>query len=222
MANEIIKNKTLFVANWNDYPSATAYHFRVSMKKDFSVIISEDSILTVSTKTVTLTGGNGKYFWQWRPFVGSWQSWHSVNSLILDTSLPSDISLPSTRWVFYNKTVPSDSYTLDEFPLYQIQDFHSYAIFSRNLKGDLITEWRTTKGRINLDFTGNFFQAKQYNEIMRFFNRHTSFYLACRLKDGDNFVYNIWEVMFTEDPTLTIVSAGRLDLWTGNLVLEEV
>jgi hypothetical protein len=81
MANEIIKDDTSLSFSWTAVTGATKYHCRISSYYDFDVIAHEDNNLATPAYAPTLTAGKGKYYWQWRSYIGgTWQKWNEIQS----------------------------------------------------------------------------------------------------------------------------------------------
>jgi len=214
MANEIIKNDNAITLNWADVSGASKYWLQVSKEYlDFrATLLHEDNNLATSTDTVTATG-NQNYYWRWRPYVsGAWTPWREWNSFIVNTSASDDVS--ATDWMFINKSDITDVYILENQPIEKPIEIaeHIWEAKRRNRKGKLRTQHFTTKGTISINISrhmGN----NQKAEILRFYNAHTSFYLATRYDNQteDDYVYRCYEVLFTEVPQLDIKGGNILN-----------
>jgi len=202
MANEVLKNDTSISLSWNPVTGATNYYIEVSKNYlDFRATV-EYSTFTASTNPSYTAVGDGKRYWRWKPYVsGSWQPYREVSSFTINTSLAGDIS--ATSWMLINKTSISDYYILELQPMsYRIEPVHEWEAFRRNRKGKFISEQYITNDNITLDLSRSYLGNNQKAEIMRFYNSHISFYLATRINNQllNDYVYLIWEVMFSEIP----------------------
>lgn len=218
MANEIIKNDNAITLDWADVTSATKYWLQVSKTYlDFrATLLHEDNNIATSTDTVTATG-NGKYYYRWAPYVsGAWTPFREVCSFIVNTSASDDVS--ATSWMFINKTDISDTYILEVQPMNQPVEMHEhlYEATRRNRAGNLRSQHYRTKSAISIDISrGGYTGVDQKAEIMRFYNLHTSFYLATRYgvqnpTETTNYVYRVWEVLFTETPQMDVAGGNTL------------
>lgn len=215
MSNEVISNSNAITLSWNSIAGATLYHIQVSKTYlDFrATLLIDDNALASSTKSFTATG-NGIYYWRYKAYVSSvWQDWKEVNSFIVNTSASADVSV--TGWTLINKTDVSDFYLLENQPISQpIQTpEHLWEAYRRTRDGSLVTEQYATKTRLSLDISRGYLGDNQKAEIMRFYNAHTSFYLATRYDNQTmaDFVYRIWEMMFTNIPQLDIPGGNTLE-----------
>lgn len=215
MSNEAISNTNAITLDWADVTGATKYWLEVSKTYlDFrSTLVHQDNNLATSTDSFTATG-NGKYYWRWRPYIGSWQAPREVNSFIVNTSASADVS--ATGWTFVNKSDVSDLYLIEYQPINQPINphDHQWEAIRRNRSGQLRSQHFRTKDRIVIDLTrGSIAGANQKAEILRFYNAHTSFYLITRYDNQteDDYVYRAWEVLIIETP--------QLDAPGGNVVV---
>ena len=212
MANEILKNDNSITLDWNDITGATAYHIQVSKTYwDFrATLLVDDNTLVASTHSFTSTG-NGKYYWRYKAKVGgTWGAWRECNMFIVNVALAADLA--ATAWAFVNKSDVSDYYLLENQPLNKVEiGIHYWEAQRRNRKGDLRSEHYTTKAKITLGMNWSFLGDNQKAETERFYNLHTSFYLIVRYDNqiGTDYVYRIYEVMFTNPPSLD--AAGSLE-----------
>lgn len=216
MSNEILKNDNSISLDWNDVTSATKYHLQVS--KDYldfrATLEHEDNNLATSDDTFTASG-NGIYYWRWKSYVGgAWQDWREVNFFIINTGASTDVS--ATSWMLINKTTVTDTYILENQPITtpRMEPAHLWRSKKRNRKGKLKTQQYKTKYMITIDISRSYLGDNQKAEIMRFYNSHTSFYLATRYgnQTEDDYVYRCWEVLFLSTPQLDIVGGNTLEL----------
>ncbi len=218
MANEVLKNDNSITLDWNDVSGATKYGIQVSKNYlDFRATLEhEDQTLVASTDSFTASG-NGKYYWKWRAYVGStWQPYSEVNSFIINTALASDFS--ATSWAFINKSDVTDFYVLELQPKSKtITPAHLWEARRRNRAGKLRSEQYTTKETISLDITYSYLGDNQKAEILRFFNLHRNFYLVTRYDNQtiSDYVYGVWEAMFTEAPNLDTAGGNVLNFEEG-------
>lgn len=217
MSNEVLVNSNSITLDFPD-DGGTVWHLQVSKAYlDFrSTLLVNDNTLASSTKAITPTG-NAKYFWRYKPKVGgTWQPWSEVSMFIVNTSASGNVA--STGWTFVSTSDVTDLYLLENQPITaRMAPLHLWEGKKRNRKGVLKSEQYETKYTISLDLTRGFLGDDQKAEIMRFYNAHTSFYLTTKYTNQTeiDFVYRIWDVMFSEPP--------QLDIQGGNILnLEEV
>lgn len=212
MANEIIKNDNTINLSVSAVTGATNYQFQVSKAYlDFRSTLEYDNTANSTTRTFTASG-NAKYYWKFRPYISSWQPWREVNSFIINTSASTDVA--ATSWQFISKSDVTDVYVLENQPLQKrIEPLHLWEAFRRNRAGDLTSEHYKTKYAITLDITRSYLGNNQKAEIMRFFNAHTSFYLAVRYDNQteDDYIYRCFEVMLEPAPQLDIPGGNILE-----------
>lgn len=223
MSNEIIKVNDTFTANWADVTSATKYHCRVSRYYDFSIVDHENNNIASSIYTCTLTQGVNKYYWQHRAYVGAWQKWNEVQSFHR-VSGGADLSVTNDKWMMFEASERA-TYTLEftSAPNYSYTESQLYRTAERNLAGDILTEFWTTKGKITLDFgTDNYISVTEKNQVMRYYSMSINdIYLACAPYNGSENYRKIWRVHFTEEPEVKPL-AGNEEHFVMTLILEEV
>lgn len=228
MANEVIKNDASITLDWSDVSGANVYHLQVSEYPDFSgVMVEEDTALAGSTHSFTDGGSaNSKRWWRWRSSDdggSTWSAWSEVGSYWINTGFSADLSLSTEQWIFVNPSDLTDRYVLADFPLYSIQRILLDRAKVRNRKGGLLSEFITIKDVIALRFPDTVFMGhEQMREIVRFHTQIKTFFLATLKTNGSHDVPNIWKAQFQSDPALTMLAAGRQDLFVGELILEEV
>jgi len=212
MANEVLLHTSSVSLDWTDVASATKYHLQISSELDFSSIEHEDDTLVSSQDTHTLTGGVGKYYWRWRAYVGSWQTWSEVSSFIYDSTLASTVS--ASAWKLVNATDASDVYQFELFiKSWKILPEHFMRVMRRNRKGKMLDEWYATKAKITLDISRSYLGQYEKAEVLRFHNMHRSIYLVTRLRNqtDTDYIYYAWEALFTKVPQLDIPGGNTLE-----------
>jgi len=205
MSNEVILHNGTITLDWADEGRGT---YQVQISKgyaDFSGTSEYSGTTRASEITHTLknagTAGDDKYFWRWRFNDGDgYDNWREASSFIAVSTASESVSVD--KWTLINKSDVTDKYELETEPIdWEIADQHFQQVNRRNLKGDLLNEWYATKSKILLDFSRQqYLGTAQKAELQRFYNSHTSFYIARKFEaqDGVNSVYKIWEVLFTE------------------------
>lgn len=227
MANEVFKNDTAITLDWASVSGSTNYHIQVSETPDFNGILThEDTALVPSTVTFTDGGTNdSRRYWRWRSSADggtTWTEWSEVGSYWLNTSGGSDISLDN-EWALINPSNVADQYILPCFPLYTVQKNLIERLKTRNRLGTLLTDYVTVKDNITLSFDQNsWITHEQMRAFYRFHTEVKTFFLATMKSNGIDDVPNIWKVQFTGDPSLSMIAAGRQDILTGEMTLEEV
>ncbi len=226
--NSVLSNDTSITLDWADVSGANLYHLQVASTPDFSgSLISEDSALASSTKTFTDGGAdNTKRWWRWRSSADSgttWTAWNEVGSYWLYTSASADITLAVNTWAMFKPSAVSDIYTFDLFPFYDVIPENQRRVRTRNRTGTLLSEYITIKDKVTFDLSDTrFIFHKQMREFRRFNTEIKTFFLATYKYNGVDYVPNIWKVQFGSDPDLTMMAAGRQDLFVGSLDFMEV
>lgn len=228
MANDLIKNDTAITLDWADVSGANKYQVEVSLVPDFSdSLIVNDATLAVSTKSFTDSGtNNAKRYWRWRSSSDggtTWGAWSEVGSYWYNSAFSGDIALSNNQWEFVNPSDVTDKYLLTTFPLYSIQPQLLARIRERNRKGTLLSEYITAKDFITLGFDSSCWMiAEQYREFIRFHRDVKTFFAITLKSNGVDYVPNVWKVQCQTDPSLTMIAAGRQDIFIGDIILEEV
>lgn len=213
MANEVLIKTASVSLDWNDVPSATKYQCQISSLLDFTAPEYDDDTLAASATSHTLTGGVGKYFWRWRPYIVTWQKWREVSSFIYNSSI--SVAVSASTWKFVNKSDVTDAYTFEEYiKSASIIPEHYHRAITRNRAGTMLDEWYATKASITLDISRHYLGENEKAELLRFHNAHTAFYLVTRENNQTNsdYVYHAWEVLFTKPPQLNVPGGNKLEL----------
>lgn len=223
MSNEIIKVDNSLNLDWADVNGATKYHCRISKYYDFSVITHEDTNLASSAYAPTLTGGNSKYYWQWRSYIGGvWQKWNEIQSFERVTG-GNDLTVSDSKWLMF-EIDERGAYTLqfENAPQYSFVESQLFRTKERNLSGDLLSEYYATKGKIHLEWgENNTISVTEKNQIMRYYNMITDdIYLACALYNGTEYYRKLWKIWFEEEPTESPLD-GNEERFIMTLDLEE-
>jgi len=225
---KVLYNQTTIALDWAGVDGANYYQVQVSLFPDFRtnfVDVSHDE------SDYSFTDGqanNLKRYWRWRPSraAGSdWiEPWSEVGSYWLDTGADDEIDVPQHYWTIFDPDDVTDLYWFDLPPVYTIVPENLYRFQDRNRLGELLSEFLTVKNNIQLMFTGSQFIAHaQLNEFRRFHNTKRTFFLATfKIGERARPMPNIWKVEFVQDPTFTMIAAGRPDLLRGNAVMTEV
>lgn len=225
---KVLYNQTTIVLNWTGVDEAIYYQIQVSLFPDFRTTFVNAS-LQESDYTFTDSEANDvKRYWRWRPSlsagVGYIEPWSEVGSYWLDTGASVEIEVPRHQWALIDMDDPTDVYFFELVPTYAIVRENVRRFSERNRLGTLLSEFLTVKANIQLTFQGGqYIGHSQFNEFVRFNNTKRTFYLAT-FKDGehDRPMPSIWKVEFVQDPTFTMIAAGRPDLLRGMAMLTEV
>ncbi len=217
--NKVLIHTTAITFDWEDVAGATKYKLQVSKYIDFSSFELNTEPVP-STKAHVITGGVGKYYWRWRAFVGSYNEnypWREVSSFIYDDAMFAGFTaIPN--WVMINKNVVTEveKFQFQVEPLdWEIEEPHLYKVKKRNLKGEILSEYKTTKGMLKFDLSQQaYIGQNQKAEFQRFYNLHTSFYICRQFEDLDNVnkVSRIWEVEFESSLQMEKLGGLTLDL----------
>jgi len=224
----VFYNQTQITLNWGTIPGVKYYQLQVSLYPDFRsnfIDVSLQESVYVFTDSQT---NDAKRWWRWRPSVSAgadWLApWSEVGSYWLNTGGAGQVQLPEGYWMLFDKDNVNDFYFLDLPPIYQIIPRNIYRWQGRNRAGTLLTEFLTVKDDISLMFQGGqYIMHQQMDELERFNNTKRTFFLAnyAVWKHGEPMPH-IWKVEFTDDPTFTMIAAGRPDLVRGTVSLTEV
>jgi len=213
--------------NWTDVDEASSYQLQVSMFADFRTTFVNDSAVSASFYSFVDGQTNDlRRYWRVRPHNGTeyFEPWSEIGSYWVDTTATEELSLDRNQWSFADIDDTTDQYLFDMFPTYTIVPQNLNLIQERNRLGELLSEFLTIKNQIQLFFNGSqYLDHRQFNEIRRFHNVKRTFYLYAFI-DGEwhRPMPHIWKVEFVEDPILTMLTAGRPDLLTGAINLQEV
>lgn len=153
--------------------------------------------------------------------VHSWGTWSPNWSFWLDSSFPEAVT--PTGFTLVDPGEIPDRYTMAVAPVLDRQPLNIRRAFSRNLQGDLLTEYVATRARLGLDFEEAYASADQRAEIDRFFNKRKPIFLIVLEDDrtSGNTVENVYKVEYSSDPEWFQLSPGRLDFFRGFIEFEE-
>ncbi len=227
MSNEVLKNDASISLDWSDVTGANLYHLQVATKVDFSgTLIVNDSALATSGKSFTETGADdSKRWWRWRYSTDAgttWSEWSQVGHYWYNTGASADVTLAADKWAVFDPSTLTDIYTFQDFPTYRVLPASIYRAKERNRQGQLLTEWLTSKESVVLGFSReNYMRLEQACAFLRFHTVVKTFFLASYKYNGIDYVPHIWKGIFTEDPGLVMLAAGRPDLLTGDINFEE-
>lgn len=224
----VLYNTTAVKLSWGTVPGTQYYELQISMFPDFRSNFVDTS-LTASNYTFTDGQTNdAKRWWRWRPSAvagaGFLAPWSEVGSYWLDTGAAGTVEVPEGYWTIFDQDDVLDSYTFDLAPIFTIVPRNLYRFQARNRAGALLSEFLTVKDDLMLDFTGSqYIIHAQMDEFQRFHNTKRTFFITSYIKwrYGEPMA-NIWKVECTQDPTFTMIAAGRSDLVRGSVTLTEV
>lgn len=224
----VLYNQTSISLDWGTVPGALFYQLQISMFPDFRSNFVNVSIQESDYQFSDSQTNDAKRYWRWRPSItanADWlQPWSEVGSYWLNTGAASEIEIPEGYWAIFDKDAVGDIYFFELAPQFTIISRNVYRFQGRNRAGTLLTEFLTVKDDISLDFTGGqYIVHSQMDEFERFNNTKRTFFLAnyALWKHGEPMPH-IWKVECTEDPTFTMIAAGRPDIVRGTLTLTEV
>jgi len=227
--NSVLVNDTAITLDWADVTSANKYHLQVSVNAaDFSgSLMVNDSTLVTSTKSFTDSGTDDeKRFWRWRYSTDggtTWSEWSEVGSYWYKSGFSGDVTLAANKWALVNMTDVTDIYTLETFPPYVTYFENLQRIRERNRLGTLLSEYVTTKARIELNYGQNCHISHEQWRAFRRFNEVLRTFFLCTYKSNEvDVVPNVWKAQFESDPQMSMIAAGRQGLMVGTLTLIEV
>lgn len=225
---KVLYNQRSIDLNWGTVDGANFYQLQVSLFPDFrsnfvDVAVSESDYQFTDAQTDDM-----KRYWRWRPSVSSgadWLApWSDVGHYWLDTSAAGEIEVPQHQWVMFDMDDVTDIYWFELFPLSTTVSKNIFRFQGRNRMGTLLSEFLTVKDDITLLFGGaQYISHPQLDEFERFNNTKRTFFLANYIvsKRGEP-TPHIWRVEFVQDPSFTMIAAGRPDLLRGTLNFTEV
>jgi len=224
---KVIYNQRDIYLNWAPIQLTLLYKVEVSLYPDFRTTF-ESVWVSSSEYSFTDNEPSGqKRFWRIRPSLDGvtyFESWSEVGSYWLDTALSEELELNRNEFALADPEDMNDSYEFDLFPTYTIVKRNLYRSMERNRLGELLSEFLTVKDLVTLNFTGGqFLEAPQMNEILRYYNNVRTVFLAT-FKDGERQrpMPHVWLVELAQDPSFTMIAAGRPDLLAGTISFEEV
>jgi len=225
--NAAIFHTTSIVLDWDNVVGANLYSIQVSVYPDFRVALESSNALGTSTHSFTDAGADdAKRYWRWRYSTDSgttWSAWSEVGSYWLDIGLTAGYTPAQGGWALVDPDDVTDAYVLEVAPRHTVVESSINRVKIRNRQGELLSEYLTTKGIITLEFPEDgFMHHEQFREFCRFHTEIKTFFLVANTDNGRDHVTKIWKVQVTEDPALTMFAAGREDLMTGTVELEEV
>lgn len=221
---------TSIILKWGLVTNANAYRVEVSPTPDFSGTLTY-SISGLTVHQVDFTDGgtdDTKRWWRWAySYDGgtTYSRWSEVGSYWLNTSGAENVEIsPTNTWMMINPDDVTDRYNIQDFPLYGIKQGHLFRVRERNRLGTLLSEFITLKGSIQLVYDESIYLTSQgFFEFRRFNEEAKTFFLATFKNNISNITTpNIWKVQFEEDPEMTMLAAGRQDLYVGTLNFMEV
>lgn len=224
---KVIYNQRSIFLNWVSVVGSLLYRVEVSLYPDFRTTFQAAWVSASEFPFTDNEVSGQKRYWRWRPSLDGvtyFEPWSEVGSYWLDTALSDELELNRNEFAFANPGNMADAYELDLFPMYVHVRRNLYRSMERNRLGELLSEFLTIKDLITLNFTGSqFLEAPQMNEIVRFYNDVRTFFLAT-FKDGERRrpMPHVWLVELSQDPSFTMIAAGRPDLLTGTITFEEV
>ncbi len=225
---KVLYNQTTIILDWGTVPGAQFYSLQVSLYPDFRSSFIDTTIQESDYTFTDSQVNDAKRWWRWRPSVTAGanflQPWSEVGSYWLNTGAAQEIEMPEGYWAIFDKDNTPDIYFFDLAPQYTIIPRNIYRWQGRNRAGTLLTEFLTVKDDITLAFVGGqYVMHSQMDEFQRFNNTKRTFFLATYAiwKHGEPMA-NIWKVECTDDPTFTMIAAGRPDLLRGTVSLTEV
>jgi len=224
---KVIYNQRGISLNWVSVPSSLLYRLEISLFPDFRTTFVS---LWVSVSYYNFTDAEAsgqKRYWRWRPSLDGvtyFEPWSEVGSYWLDTALSHELELNRNEFALADPDNMADIYEFDLFPTYTVVKRNLNRAMERNRLGELLSEFLTVKDLVTLNFSGGqFLEAQQFNEILRYYNGVRTVFLAT-FKDGERQrpMPHVWLAELAQDPTFTMLAAGRQDLLTGTISFEEV
>jgi hypothetical protein len=225
--NAAIFHTTSIVLDWDNVVGANLYSIQVSVYPDFRTALESSNALANSTHSFTDSGADdSKRYWRWRSSTDSgttWSHWSEAGSYWLNSDLTAGYTPAQGGWALVDPDDQTDAYVFGVAPRHTIVERSINRVKERNRQGELLSEYLTTKASISLEFPEDgFMNHEQFRELCRFHTEIKTFFLVANTDNGRDHVTRIWKVQVVEDPALTMLAAGREDLLTGTVELEEV
>lgn len=227
-AHTVLFTSTAVRLEWSSVTDATHYQVQVSLFSDFRTIF-QTSVETVPGVEFTDSQTDDlKRYWRWRPSDDGgttfMEPFSEVGSYWLDTGAADRINMDRNNMILSDPDDTTDLYTFGVFPMYISIDSNLFHAKERNRLGELLSELKAIKTSMQLIFQNQqYMDYTQRNEFIRFRNIVRTFYFAY-YKDGhlERPMPNIWKAQFVDDPSLSMMAAGRQDLMQGTVIMEEV
>lgn len=220
---------TSITLEWGLVTGATGYKLQVASTPDFSGTLLVNTTSNNGRQHIFTDSGTNdtKRWWRWAASLDSGASylpWSEVGSYWINTGGAQNVTLPRNVWGLINPSDVTDVTELHDFPMYLTKQAHLYRVRDRNRLGTLLSEYVTLKGAIQLGYDNTTYMDVVGFREMRRFNEVIKTFFLCTFKDNAiGFpTPNIWKVQFESDPELTMLAAGRQDLYTGSLSFMEV
>lgn len=151
----------------------------------------------------------------------TWGLWQPMRSIWVDTTLTASFTPAATGWTFVDPADINDNYAFAVSPDWMVDHEHQRKSQVKNIAGDLLTEYVSTRDVIELTFEGGYAQYDQTAELMRFFFKRKSLFLIAVLDYAQDKQERVWKVDFTAAPQITPLAAGREDFFKMKLPLLE-
>lgn len=224
MANATLTNDSTPTLDWADVSGANLYHAQVSLFPNFSTV-TENSALGTSTYTPSISTNNRKYYWRWRSSTDggtTWGVWSARYSFWYYSSFTGTVT--PTTWMFVNPAVLAltDKYSLSVYPEHRVTPVQINRSMRRSLLGAILYENVTVKDRIELMHDGAYITQAQRDEIDRFYQLGTTFFLCASISNETENVENVWKVTMPREPEYNVLAPGREALFRTSLYFEEV
>src|SRR6267154_163493 len=218
VAERVLYNQTSIVLQWGEYLGAIYYQLQVSLFPDFRSNFVDTTLTQTKYAFTDSQTNDAKRYWRWRPSSSSgtdWLTpWSTVGSYWLNTGAAAEVTMPEGYWALFDKDLVTDIYFFDLAPVYTVIPRNIYRYQGRNRAAKLLSEFLTVKDELSLSFTGGQFVIhQQMDEFRRFHNTKRTFFLAnYTFWKHDEPIPNIWKVESADDPTFTMIAAGRPDI----------
>lgn len=158
-----------------------------------------------------------------------WGTWQPLRSFFVNTAALAAYTPGATGWAFIDPDNPSDFYVFAVAPNYEVDHIHQRRSQVKNIAGDELTEFVSTRDYITLTCGPGgkngggsaYIDYQQMAEILRFFHMSKSIYLVGVTSYGPDNHERIWKVDFTAAPQVNPIAPGREDLFEVVLPLQE-
>jgi hypothetical protein len=232
--NTLLSTSLTPTLTWAAITGATNYRIAIANDQSFAigVVLIDDATLVAATYTVgggVLVTGQ-KYYWRFMAKVGGvWGTWRPLRSFFVNTAAAASYTPTATGWAFIDPDTSTDFYKFAVAPNYEIDHVHQRRGSAKNIQGDALTEFVSTRDSIVLTFGPSGKNAggsayvfyDQLAEMIRFFHMRKSILLVGVTSYVADNHERIWKVDFSQQPQITPIAPGREDYFEVVFPLEE-
>lgn len=227
----------------NPIPVTAGTSYFIVLRGGFS-IDGTDYVVWEHDTSGSYTGGvaykmNGSSTWStngtpsqiFTEYYYKWSNWQPVRSIWVNTAFAVTYAPSKPLWAFVDFTDTTDVYEFAVAPHYDLNPEHQRRSQVKNIQGDTLTEYVSTRDIIIL-MNGQskgaggssgiaYVDYNQAAEMWRFFNKRKSIFLIGVTSYGSDNWERVWKVDFTDRPDTQPLAPGREDFFSMTLQLQE-